>query len=213
MQKNKLVILNLAAIACVFGTAGGSLAQTVALTSSTWDNLAGSTLFFGPPVFGVNLTGPTSGSFGAVSLTPGTSTTVTFSPSKFFMTVINSGVAGTMGSGSNQGNFTFNIAGGSASVAVPITYTVTDTANGISSDLVTVSSTTQLFNIVSGGTQVFSFKLNNNSGNIVDNGAPQTLSPITGTLTFLGTAPEPGTLALLSLGVMPVVVAVRRRRK
>ena len=118
-----------------------------------------------------------------------------------------------MGSGSNQGNFTFNIAGGSASVAVPITYTVTDTANGISSDLVTVSSTTQLFNVISGGTQVFSFRLNNNSGNIVDSGAPQTLSPITGTLTFVGTAPEPGALALLSLGVMPIVVAVRRRRK
>lgn len=210
MRIHKPLVMIVAIIGCALGISHGVQAQTITLTSSSWIGLSGSALFVGPPLFVVNLSAAANGAFGAATLNPGDSTTVTFSPSQF-VTVLNSGVAGSTSSGSNTGTFSFDLAGGSTNISVPIHYTVQDNSNGIGDAMFGLSSGTTSFTVVNGVPYFFSFKLNTNSSTVTDNALPQSPSPITGTLTYLGAAPEPGTAALLSLGILPLGAVIRRR--
>lgn len=218
MRTNIFLAISIALITCTLGTVSSAQAQTVTLTSSTWTGLTGAGIFFGPPIFAVGLTSSAAGSFGVPSLTAGSSTTVTFSPSKFTATVFNSGVAGTTATGSGTGSFSFNIAGGTGTVSIPLNYTVKDLSNGPVNGLaeVGITSTSAQFDVISGGVpRVFSFQINPKIGNVTEGAPNQPISPILGTLTFVGIGPEPGTAALVGIGIVglvPIAPTIRRRR-
>jgi hypothetical protein len=200
MQRNQGWVKSLTVAACILTMTGVSHAQTATLTSSTWNSITGTTTFAGPPTFTTALVGTPAGAFGNPTLTLGQATGVTFS-SGFQISVAD--VAGTA-TGTNTGNFTFVINGDTVPVSIPITYTVTNSLVGFSSSApVTFTAGGQDFNISA-----------SSSSGVIATGAPQTVT-VGLSIQFMGlsSAPEPGTLALFGLGIAPVAVAIRRRRK
>ena len=208
---NSLVKLATLGIA-VFSVAGVAHAQSVTLTTATWNTLSAPTVV-GTPAFTTNLSAAANGAFApSATLTlPGTPTAnVSFSPSNFTISILNSGGL-NVSTGTATGNFTIATTTGNASFNVPISYTVTDQAAGISSALVNITATPVDFSI---GGDTFRFAFGPINGAYADNNTAQAISPVPATITFLSSgAPEPATMALFGLGIVPVAVAIRRRRK
>jgi hypothetical protein len=190
----------------VLSMAGAAQAQTVTLTSSGWVQSAVQPVVVGTPLFGAVMSSVLgAGTFGAGTLTVGNTTSVTF-PSGFIMAIASG--AGTS-TGTATEKFNFNVAGGSAlNVNVPITYTVANPTNAANA-IVGINSTPVLFNVFG---NIFSFRLINSGLSV---GTGNVVQPVTvaGTITYVSAAPEPATVALFGLGLAPIAVAIRRRRK
>jgi hypothetical protein len=208
MQINQRWMKSLALTASVLGMTGAVHAQS--LLSSTWNSVNTST-FVGSPIFStatfntaISSNGPASGTGVGSLATPGSFVNVSFVQGLNVTLASGAGV----NTGSNTGSFTFVTNTGNATINVPINYSIN---NGVTSS---ITSSVVGTNFIIGGTP-FSFVLNplNNQTLAFSGGGTVNLLTMTGTVRNISNAPEPGTLALLGLGIAPITVAIRRRRK
>lgn len=203
MREKRILAKSLVLTACVLGVMSATHAQTVTLSGAIATGFSGLTTFAGPPSLTTALTGTPGGTFGSGSLSLGGDTTLNFPGPIQFITGAGAGTT----SGSNSIVLQFVIAGIPETVHVPIAYSYTGPIGG--SSVLNMTPTATNFTTGSG---TFRVEFGNFGGGGLGNG---TVLPLSGTFRFLSgaSAPEPATVALFGLGLAPVAVAIRRRRK
>ena len=104
--------------------------------------------------------------------------------------------------GSNTARIDFNIDAVTVSAFVPFNYSVSNALTVVTPGFAIVNSGINSFRVDIGS---WGGALPANSNNAIG---------LDGRITFLSaSAPEPGTFVLLGLGIAPIAVAIRRRRK
>ncbi|MCX6365393.1 MAG: PEP-CTERM sorting domain-containing protein [Armatimonadetes bacterium] len=200
MQRNQGWVKSLTIAACILTMTGVSHAQTATLTSATVTGLAAFTQS-GTPSFTTSIVGSPAGVFGVPSLVGFGSSTVVNFPTNFQFNIANA--AGTS-TGTNDVTLAFDINGVTVTgIVVPVSYSVTTISVAFTGATIPFTA----------GDKNFSFRFSGNNSVPATGSAQNVNLPGVLTLVSASAAPEPGTLALFGLGVAPIAVAIRRRRK
>ena len=209
MRMNRRLLTSVALSVAVFGLAGVSHAQTLTVTagSVTGSALSGSVNNGSGSAQIAGTTGSLSAGVGPLAV--GVGTPISFTAAQFFrLRFLDSGDFGDKTAAipfsitTDQGAAT-----GSASF---IGQFFRDDTAPASADW-TVAQQATLHLVTSNG---YYLQVTGLTGsNTTPSTATLDITTLTGTATFQGVIPEPATLALLGLGLAPVAMAIRRRRK
>jgi hypothetical protein len=179
---------------------GVSHAQTVTLSSLNFASLSPTSFGTAPaPVVTTTLSGSNGGTISGGTIGIGGVASIII-PDALRLSYT-SGVGTTLGT--NTASIDFNVDAVTVTALVPFNYSVSTSNTLISPQTTLVTSGLNIFRI---DIDSWGGALPANTNNAVG---------LTGKITFVGlsSAPEPGTLALFGLGVAPIAVAIRRRRK